>query len=108
MDNLQVKTFCNSGLRPAMTKLAEAYEAAEKLLRDYDATRLSEILPSEFDNIIEDGYQSDGRPPISCGGVKLTMENIRGLIAQLNEIDQNTGLSMIQGVRAISPRYQAS
>jgi len=107
MNDPQVVKFCNEGLRVTADKLAIAYLSAKQLLQSYDATGMAAVLGDDpqFTTVIDDGSAQDGRPPITVGGVKLTMENIRGLISQLETADSGTGLTMVQGILSISPRY---
>lgn len=107
MNDPEVVRFCNEGLRVTADKLAAAYYAAKQLVQAYDATGMSAKLGTDetFSNWIEDGSATDGRPQISAGGVKLTIENVRALITQLETTDAGTGLSLIQGILSISPRY---
>lgn len=106
MNDPQVVKFCNESLRPTADKLVAALYAATALVQAYDATGIAAKLGTDdtFSNMIEDGSATDGRPPISAGGVKLTVENIRTLLAQLNAVPE-TGPSLAQGVISISPRY---
>lgn len=108
MNNPQVVKFCNEGVRVAADKFAEAYYAAKALTEAYDATGMEALLGDDetFNNWIEDGSAADGRPQISTGGVKLTISNIKTLITQLETTDAGTGLSLIQGILSISPRYR--
>ncbi len=107
MNDPQVVKFCNEGLRPVADKLVDALYAATALVQSYDATGVSAKLGDDptFSTIIDDGSLADGRPQISAGGVKLTVENIRGLLAQLNSTQTESGLSLAAGVISISPRY---
>lgn len=107
MNTPQVVRFCNEGLRPSADKLATAYYAAKSLLESYDATGIAASLGNDqtFSDLIEDGSSTDGRPQISAGGVRLTMENIRALITQLESTHTESGLSLVQGILSISPRY---
>ena len=108
MGNPEVVKFCNEGLRPCATLLGAAYYAAKQLVESYDATGLDAKLGSDptYSNVIDDGASADGRPAISAGGVKLTITNLRALITQLETTDAGTGLSLVQGILSISPRYQ--
>jgi hypothetical protein len=108
MDNPQVIKFCNEGVRVTADKLVAAYQSARALVEAYDATGMAALLGDDqaFSNIIEDGSASDGRPPISAGGVKLTVENIRALLVQLETTETPTGLSLVQGILSISPQYR--
>jgi hypothetical protein len=101
----EVKKFCNEGLRPAMDRLAAAYLAAKALLTTYDATALAGKIPDTPD-LVDDDSATDGRPRISCGGVKLSMENLRAMLAQLEAVPPGQPLSMVQGVFSISPQYR--
>lgn len=110
MNTPQVIKFANEGLRPAANNFASAYFAAKSLLSAYDATGMQALLGDDpqFSNMLEDGSESDGRPRISAGGVKLTVENIRALVTQLETVDSGTGLTLIQGILSISPQYRGN
>lgn len=107
MENPEVTKFCNEGVRVVADKLAAAYYAAKTLVASYDATGMAAKLGDDktFSDLIADGSEADGRPRVSAGGVKLTVENIRGLITQLETADSGTGLTMVQGILSISPKY---
>lgn len=107
LDNPQVTRFCNEGLRVAADKFGDAYYAAKALCESFDATNMAALLgaDSQFSNLIVDGSATDGRPQISAGGVALTITNIKSLITQLEMTQTETGLSLIQGILSISPRY---
>jgi hypothetical protein len=107
MNDPQVVKFCNEAVRPTADKLVAALYAAQALVDSYDATGVAAKLGTDetFTNWIDDGSASDGRPTISAGGVALTVESIRGLLAQLNSTQTPSGLSLAQGVISISPRY---
>lgn len=107
MNNPQVVRFCNEGLRPTANALASAYYSAKKLVADYDSTGILPLLGdvTVFTDLVSDGHDVDGRPPISAGGVAVTIANLRSLITQIETTDVN-GLSLIAGVLSISPRYQ--
>lgn len=103
----EIVKFCNEGLRPAMDQLVRSYNAAKTLVEVYDATGMSAKLPEDetFSDLIEDGSATDGRPRISAGGVRLSVENIRSLLTQLEGTETPSGLSLIQAAISISPRY---
>lgn len=107
VNNPEVVKFCNEGLRPTADLLVRAYKSAQALIENYDATQMSSKIPVDetFSDWIEDGSANDGRPQISAGGVTLTIQNIRALLAQLESTETPSGLSLIQGVMSISPRY---
>jgi len=109
MDNPEVTKFCNEGLRPCATLLGAAYYATKQLVESYDAAGMGDKLGNDpsYSTIIEDGSAADGRPALSVGGVKLTIANLRALITQLETTDAGTGLSLVQGILSISPRYQS-
>lgn len=106
-ENPQVKILSNEGVRPTMNLFAAAYFAGERLLAAYDAQHFAETLPDDpdFSNFIADGSETDGRPPLSVGGLKLTLENVRAITQQLKLVQAGTGLSMIDGVLSIAPHY---
>ena len=110
MDNPQIVKLCNEGLRPAAYHLAVAYYAAKALVQSYDAIGAAALLGDDntYSDLVADGSETDGRPRISAGGVKLTIENLRGLISQLETTDSGTGMTMVQGVLSISPRYNGN
>lgn len=103
-EDKKVVRFSDSSLRPLMRKLAEVYFTAKRAVAEYDATGIAAAIPGGFDDFIVDGSPNDGRPQISCGGVKLAMENVRLFLKQVEETEAN-GLSLIAGAMAISPSY---
>lgn len=104
MNDARIVRFCDEGLRPAMTKLAEAYETARRLIETYDATGLEAII-GDAKTVIEDRSPEAGRPPITAPGVKLIMGNVRALLEQLDTVNPQIGASLIAGARSVTTRY---
>lgn len=103
----QVVTISNAGVRPAMDRFASAYYAAKQLLDAYDSGRIEAMLPDDptFSNFIDDGSATDGRPQLSAGGLKAIIANTRALVQQLETKNPESGLSLIQGVLSVSPKF---
>lgn len=107
MNNPECIKFCNESLRPTADKLVAAYYAAKAMVQAYDATQLATKFGDDptFSDTVLDGSDLDGRPPLTSGGVNLTITNIKALLTQLETVDAGTGLTLIQGAISISPRY---
>jgi hypothetical protein len=100
----EIIRFANEGLRPAMDRLAAAYLQAKALLSSYDASGLVSKIPPTAD-YLADGSDVDGRPRITAGGVLLSMENLRSLLAHIEQTPEGQPMSLIAGVLSISPKY---
>jgi len=107
MNYPQVIKFSNELVRPAMLKMAKLHQELRYLLSVYDAYGLEAKLAADttFSDYLEDGSPADGRPPISAGGLRLAMENIRQFLASLEAKDPNNPaqITFLEGVYAMSP-----
>jgi hypothetical protein len=105
MNNPIVIRFSNERIRPIMVDLASAYWRAKQALQEYDTLGLDALLAHDttFSDILEDGAPGDGRPPISAGAVRLTVEALRQLVQHVETSMLPTGKSLIQGATAIAP-----
>ena len=103
MDDPVVVKFVREQIRPMCDRLVAAHDMVRSVTEDYDAKGIQALLANEnIGDQVNDGPFTDGRVPLSVGGLLLMVTNAKTLLAQLSAVDQQTGLSMVQGVRAIA------
>lgn len=82
IDNPEVRTFCNEGIRRLADKAAAYYYAANALIDEWEATDMGSKIPDSGDLII-DGSATDGRSPITGANVRSLKEHVELMVADL-------------------------
>lgn len=99
IEDPRVVVYSNEVFRPAMDRLARAYWAAKKAIAAWDAQGLAPLVPMTADHVAD---SQESYKPLTAGGLALSIQNMRTMIAQLETVDPQTGISMAQGVLAVA------
>lgn len=81
MNNPQVVKFSNEQARRAADRFGGLYFTAKELCDAWDAQGLDPLVPDTAE-AIEDGSAQDGRPPMTCGRLRVLVAYCRAFVSR--------------------------
>lgn len=105
----QLSKFLDDGYRPFATQAITLIESLRHLVGSYyvpgsPKAEVDAQVAIDSTAIVE-GSDSDGRPPLTYGGVALSMANCAAMLDQMDAVPDGQALSFLEGLMATSPRY---
>ena len=77
----QAVRFSNERLRVAADAMQSAYLTARRLVEEFDGHELAGLFPDSAVEVVDDGADRDGRPPMTGARACCVIECARALIA---------------------------
>ena len=74
--------FCNEKIRPAAETLAQAYYTLKRLLDEWSALNLANVVTNTADPVV-DGAMADGRPPLTGARANTIITRATEFVADL-------------------------
>lgn len=78
-NDAEANTFCNQRARPLFDQLARTYYQSKQFVQEWNARGLGTNMPFDDATEINDGSETDGRPPI-------TSIDVNNLLSRASEL----------------------